>query len=219
MRNTFDGRVPGSGDGGHKLDVTLKAHKSYQLMFSFVVLLGVLVFVAVMGVVQNPSFSGIGAPELIIVAIILAFNAPQVALTLWSLFGLERITADRTGIRVERLLFGRRFSMREYQRGEISNIHFDPIGMFRLSFGSWNRPFAMGRQYGIGAGPIVFDCSGEEIRLAEGLRRDEQAARELMMSLSLALGMGLPTQARGVVVARNERPPSEEDPAPDVDSW
>jgi len=188
-------------------------------MFSFIGLFGVFVFAAGMGVVQNPNFSGVGAPELIIVAIVLAFNAPQIALTLWSVFGVEHITADRTGIRVERLLFGRRFSMREYQRGEISNIHFDPIGMFRLSFGSWNRPFAMGRQYGIGAGPIVFDFSGEEIRLAEGLRRDEEAARELMMSLSLALGMGLPTQSPGAGVARHDLPLPEAEPAPDVDRW
>lgn len=201
------------------MDVTLKAHKSFQLMLSFAVLIGFVVFVAAAGGFDSTSLSGIGAPELMIIGVILALNSPQIAMTAWSMFGVEHITANRTGIRVERLLFGRSFSTRDYQRGQISNLRLDPIGTFRLSFGSWRRPFAMGRQYGIGAGPVVFECDGREVRLAEGLRRDEQAARELMISLSLALGMGLPTQSSGARGADSSKPAHEADVGDSGDSW
>lgn len=201
------------------MDVTLKAHKSFRLMLSFAVLIGFVAFVATAGGFDNIARSGIGAPELMILGLILAVNSPQIAMTVWSMFGVEHITANRTGIRVERLLFGRRFSTRDFQRAQISNLHLDPIGTFRLSFGNWRRPFAMGRQYGIGAGPVVFECDGREVRLAEGLRRDEQAARELMISLSLALGMGLPTQSPGAQGADSGKPAREANVGDSEDSW
>jgi len=167
------------------LEVNLRAHRPLSL---FVYVVGVVLAFSL--IASETLRGGATSQDVVFLALfgILALYACY--LGLWSALGVERISASRAGIQVERRLFGMTLSSNEYSRLEITELRINPISQFTLAFGSLRNALRIGSFFGIGVGPIVIEYSGREARIAEGLRQDRQATHELFLSLSTALGIG-----------------------------
>jgi hypothetical protein len=116
----------------------------------------------------------------------------------WSLFGFELLSIHDGRLIVERHLFRRTLSTREYDLAGIENPRLDTMSDGRLM---WK--FALGSPFersGFGVGPVLFDYHDAEVRLAEGIRKDPGAAQRL-------LDMLLEAQAKWVATGVNGEAP------------
>lgn len=170
-------------DGGWMQYASLPAWRNpYAIFLGFMGLVAIGMCVIVLN-------SAPVTERLIAVAYVVAI-APLILYMLWmgawSYCGREEIGVADGDLLVRKRVCGVRYRSQQYDTSQIRALRVRECG--RLPWMPISLIF-MGRQLGFGDGPITFDYESRDVRIAEALRSDPAAARELAERLRVGLGL------------------------------
>lgn len=144
---------------------------------------GVLVLGICATLLAHPGRLGL-AMAILATVMIAPYSAYCVSLGVWSYAGRERICVTEDRLIVEKRVAFLAVQRAEYEQSLIEHFHVRACPGLRWAISS---PLAVAQELGFGAGPIYFEYQGVDVRLAESLRGDSEAAERLAERLRAVL--------------------------------